>query len=250
MLEDGQVSPISTQADLIAAIQETYPDLPKTILDAMRAVDREDFIPAGVKFDPRDVHNDGIINLSEKFEGASISQPSLIAHMLEFLRPEPGNTVLEIGTGSGYQAAILAHLVPQGHVYSIDHNSDLAHEAEEAIDRVGLADRVSIIGGIDGAKGWPEDQTFDRIIVAAAASNVVPPALFEQLKIGGIMVIPLTPGGDLSVSPPSQLAIVHKRHDGQMSYYYAGSVWFVPFVSSEKGGWKRDPNDPNLWIPS
>jgi protein-L-isoaspartate(D-aspartate) O-methyltransferase len=122
--------------------------------------------------------------------GQTISQPYVVAAMTEALALEPSHKVLEIGTGSGYQAAILAHLAAE--VVSIERYRTLAAEAERRLRDLDL-DNVTVIVG-DGTNGAPEHAPFDRIVVTAAAAEV-PPALFSQLMPGGVLVAPVGPAG-------------------------------------------------------
>jgi protein-L-isoaspartate(D-aspartate) O-methyltransferase len=118
--------------------------------------------------------------------GQTISQPYVVAFMTETLDLDEGHKVLEIGTGSGYQAAVLSHLCRR--VYSVERWRELQKAAEERLAELGIANVTTIIG--DGWLGWPPQAPFDRIVVTAAATEP-PPALVEQLKVGGRMIIPL-----------------------------------------------------------
>jgi protein-L-isoaspartate(D-aspartate) O-methyltransferase len=120
--------------------------------------------------------------------GQTISQPYLVAYMTEQLRPEPQSSVLEVGTGSGYQAAVLSRLVKK--VTTIERYRTLAQAARTRLAALGYDNVVVIVG--DGVAGAPEHAPFDRIIVTAAAEEV-PEALVQQLALGGIMVLPLGP---------------------------------------------------------
>src|SRR5690606_17017238 len=118
--------------------------------------------------------------------GQTNSQPFIVAYMSEKLGVEPDHEVLEIGTGSGYQAAILARLAR--HVYTIERHGPLLEEARERFEALGIANVTAISG--DGAKGWPEPMLFDRIIQTANAKKL-PQALIAQLREGGRMILPL-----------------------------------------------------------
>jgi protein-L-isoaspartate(D-aspartate) O-methyltransferase len=150
------------------------------VLAAMGEVPREAFVPDANK---RDAYADGALPLSH---GQTISQPLMVAMSVEALRLEGDETVLEIGAGSGYQAAILSQLVKK--VYAIEIIPELVANARRALDSLGI-DNVEIICA-DGRKGWPEGAPYDGIVVAAAAQDV-PSALTEQLREGGRIVIPV-----------------------------------------------------------
>ncbi len=154
--------------------------------------------------------------------GQTISQPLVVAVMTELLDPGPEHRVLEIGTGSGYQAAVLARIV--GRVYSVEVIESLAVAARARLARLGY-DNVEVLAG-DGAKGWPEHAPYDSVIVTAAAPEL-PPALIAQLKRGGRMVIPLgTPFGS------QELTLVEKDAEGKISEHFVFPVAFVPFTGA------------------
>ncbi|MBW8906489.1 MAG: protein-L-isoaspartate(D-aspartate) O-methyltransferase [Betaproteobacteria bacterium] len=152
--------------------------------------------------------------------GQTISQPYIVALSTDLLRPEPQDVVLEVGTGSGYQAAVLAEVVK--HVYTVELVSDLGRSAAARLAELGYRNVEVRIG--DGYAGWPEKAPFDGIIVTAAAPSV-PSALVAQLKAGGRMVIPV--GGDGWVQ---QLKVVTKRADGGHDERDIIPVRFVPLV--------------------
>jgi protein-L-isoaspartate(D-aspartate) O-methyltransferase len=152
--------------------------------------------------------------------GQTISQPYIVALSTDLLRPEPQDVVLEVGTGSGYQAAVLAEVVKQ--VYTVELIADLGRSAAASLAELGYRNVEVRIG--DGYAGWPEKAPFDGIIVTAAAPKV-PPALVAQLKVGGRMVIPV--GGDGWVQ---QLKVVTKRADGGTDERDIIPVRFVPLV--------------------
>jgi len=147
----------------------------------------------------------------------TISQPYIVALMTNFLQPEPDHVVFEVGTGSGYQAAVLSELVSK--VYSVELDPALAQSAAERLKRLGY-DNIEVRAG-DGAAGWPEHSPFDGIIVTAAAPNI-PPALVEQLKAGGRMIIPV----DAAVG--QELVVLHKTEDGRVETRSVLPVAFVP----------------------
>ncbi|MEM5874065.1 MAG: protein-L-isoaspartate O-methyltransferase, partial [Acidilobaceae archaeon] len=151
--------------------------------------------------------------------------------MTELLRPRRGHKVLEVGTGSGYQAAILAEIVkPEGRVWSIERISALAEKAKENLARAGYLEYVTVIVG-DGSKGYPEAAPYDRIIVTVACPEV-PKPLLEQLKPEGRLVAPVG-GSDLQV-----LMVVDKLSDGTVSSFYDIEVVFVPLIGEY--GWKSE----------
>jgi len=150
------------------------------VIAAMRAVQRHEFVPRGYRSRS---YVDYPLPIGM---GQTISQPYIVAYMTELLDLEGNEKVLEIGTGSGYQAAVLAEIV--GTVYSIEILEPLARNAEKTLKRLGY-DKVFVKVG-DGYRGWPEHAPFDAIIVTAAPGHV-PRPLVEQLKVGGRMVIPV-----------------------------------------------------------
>ncbi len=152
--------------------------------------------------------------------GQTISQPFIVAVMTDLLRLHPGASVLEVGTGSGYQAAILAELGAK--VYTIEIIPELAKEATERLKRLGYAQVTTKVG--DGYEGWPEHAPFDAIIVTAAPTQI-PPPLVRQLKPGGRMVIPV--GGRFMMQ---YLVLVEKRKDGKIDTRELLPVQFVPLT--------------------
>ncbi|MGD2113190.1 MAG: protein-L-isoaspartate(D-aspartate) O-methyltransferase [Gammaproteobacteria bacterium] len=154
--------------------------------------------------------------------GQTISQPYVVAVMTDLLNLEPGNRVLEVGTGSGYQAAILAELGAQ--VYTIEIIEPLGERARRDLEALGYANIEVRIG--DGYYGWAAEAPFDAIVVTAAASHV-PPPLIEQLKPGGRMVIPV--GGRFMVQ---QLVLVEKDAGGEVTTRQILPVRFVPLTGS------------------
>jgi protein-L-isoaspartate(D-aspartate) O-methyltransferase len=152
--------------------------------------------------------------------GQTISQPYIVALMTDLLKLRKQDRVLEIGTGSGYQAAVLAELVRS--VYTIEIVEPLAVEARQRLDKLGYRN-VEVRAG-DGYKGWEERAPFDAIMVTAGADEV-PPPLLRQLKPGGRMVIPVGPAGGLQ-----HLTLIEKQADGSIRSRQVIPVRFVPFT--------------------
>ncbi|MEM6440035.1 MAG: protein-L-isoaspartate(D-aspartate) O-methyltransferase [Pseudomonadota bacterium] len=152
--------------------------------------------------------------------GQTISQPSVVGMMTQALGATPRCKVLEVGAGSGYQAAVLARLARR--VYSVERHRPLARQAREVVERrLGLSN-VAIVSG-DGAAGLPEQAPFDRIIVTAAAEDV-PPPLLDQLRPGGVMVLPVGQSDDVQ-----QLLRLEKTEAG-LDYAELSPVRFVPLL--------------------
>jgi protein-L-isoaspartate(D-aspartate) O-methyltransferase len=183
------------------------------VLAAMAKVPREEFIPVDAR---ADAYEDGPLPIGYD---QTISQPYIVAFMTEQLRPKPSDRVLEVGTGSGYQAAILAELVSD--VCSIEIVEPLAKSAEATLQRLGYKN-VRVKFG-DGYKGWPEEAPFDAIIVTCAPDKV-PQQLVDQLKDGGRMVIPV---GDRFAQ---ELYLLEKKN-GQLKQSATLPVRFVPMTS-------------------
>ena len=152
--------------------------------------------------------------------GQTISQPYIVALSTDLLNPKPQDVVLEVGTGSGYQAAVLAEIVSR--VYSIEIIASLGDAARKRLEELGYGNIEIKIG--DGYKGWPEKAPFDGIVVTAAAPRV-PQALVDQLKPGGRLVIPV--GGEAETQ---YLKVLTKRADGKVDEKRVLPVRFVPLV--------------------
>ena len=173
------------------------------VLAAMRAVPRHEFVSA--RWRPL-AYADRALPIDA---GQTISQPYVVAFMTELARLQPDSRVLEVGTGSGYQAAVLAEVA--GEVYSIEILETLAQSAQNTLRRLGY-ESVQVRHG-DGYRGWPEAAPFDAILVTAAAPRV-PPALLAQLAVGGRLVIPVGDGGrqQLEVHERTPHGVVVERH--------------------------------------
>ncbi len=186
------------------------------VLDAMRRVPRHLFVSPELAARAYEDHPLPIGS------GQTISQPYIVAFMTEQLRPQPEHTALEVGTGSGYQAAVLSLLVKQ--LYTIELLPELAKMASERLKSLRYTN-VEVRQG-DGFAGWPEHAPFDRIIVTAAPEQI-PPALLEQLKPGGRMVIPTGREGR------QQLRVVEKNEKGDVKVRTVMPVAFVPMVKGK-----------------
>ena len=188
--------------------------LDSRVAAAMAAIPRHEYVPEGQK--PHAYENRPLAI----GYGQTISQPYIVALMTHLLEPRPEDSVLEVGTGSGYQAAVLGRLVAS--VTTIEIIPELGEEARERLDRLGFENVAVQVA--DGYEGWPQRAPFDSILVAAASSHI-PPPLIEQLKPGGRMIIPV--GGPFSVQ---HLVLVHKASDGQVSTRQVLPVRFVPLT--------------------
>jgi protein-L-isoaspartate(D-aspartate) O-methyltransferase len=184
----------------------------KKVLRAMLKVPRHLFVPEQLR---ELAYGDEPLPIGE---GQTISQPYIVAYMTEALRLHGREKVLEIGTGSGYQTAVLAEIVRE--VYTVELIPELSRQAQEVLQKLGYRNihfRVS-----DGTRGWPEEAPFEAILVTAAPP-AVPPSLVEQLKIGGQMVIPV--GTDFQ-----ELVLVTRKEQGWEEQRLIG-VRFVPLIT-------------------
>ncbi len=181
------------------------------VLDAMRRVPRERFVPAPLE---NDAYRDGPLSIGR---GQTISQPYIVALMTALIEPAPTMRVLEIGTGSGYQAAVLAECVAD--VYTIEIIPELGRQAAERLETLGYSNIHTLVG--DGYDGWPEQAPFDAIVVTAAPSEI-PQPLLEQLAIGGRLVIPVGRGSQ-------DLVVVTKTAEGLVQRVET-PVRFVPMT--------------------
>jgi protein-L-isoaspartate(D-aspartate) O-methyltransferase len=189
----------------------------KAVLDAMRVVPRHAFVPEARR---RGAYDDTPLPIGH---GQTISQPYIVALMTERLGLTPEAKVLEIGTGSGYQAAVLAELTP--HVFTVEIIEPLATRAERTLGEQGY-DEVQCRNA-DGYHGWPEEAPFDAIIVTCAAGHL-PPPLWDQVKPGGRIVIPI--GGPYELQ---RLVVVTKEKDGRRRSETVTAVRFVPLTRKE-----------------
>jgi protein-L-isoaspartate(D-aspartate) O-methyltransferase len=184
------------------------------VLRAMEKVPRHSFVPATVQ---RYAYENRPLPIGA---GQTISQPFIVAIMTDLVRPQPQDVVLEVGTGSGYQAAVLAELCKS--VYTIEIVESLGREAAQRLAKLGYRNVEVRIG--DGYAGWPEHAPFNAIVVTAGADHI-PQPLLDQLAPGGRMVIPV---GEWSAL--SQLVLVEKQPDGSVRKRDVLPVSFVPLI--------------------
>ena len=214
---------VAARADMVAAVEAMaresgpftgHPVLAEPVMDALATVPRHRFVPA-------DRQAVAYLNRALPIgHDQTISQPYIVALMTDLARLEPDDKVLEIGTGSGYQAAILAAVGAE--VYSIEIVPELGREAADTLEQLGYNDLHLRIG--NGYEGWPEAAPFDAIIVTAAPPQV-PQALKDQLATGGRMVIPVGP-----VSGRQTLQVITREADGSSRTREVVPVGFVPMV--------------------
>ena len=209
----------SQRAELVDDIRryarmDSPPGIDEAVLQAMMRVERHEFVPENAR---RQAYRNHPLPIGH---GQTISQPYIVALMTDLLETAPGDRVLEIGTGSGYQAAVLAELVDT--VYSIEIVEPLAVQVKSRLARLQYGNVTTRLG--DGYYGWEEHAPFDSIIVTAAASHV-PPPLIEQLKPGGRMVIPV--GAPFMTQ---YLLLVRKDRRGEVTSRQITAVRFVPLT--------------------
>jgi len=191
----------------------------RAVLAAMRSVPRHEFISKRYR---NMAYSDQPLPIEA---GQTISQPYIVAAMTEVIEAGPDDRVLEVGTGSGYQAAVLAELVR--HVYTIEIVDELAESAAERLDRLSYKN-VSVRAG-DGYLGWPEEAPFDAIIVTAAPDHI-PQPLLDQLKPGGRLVIPVG-----EVYRTQELRLIEKEAGGRLRAEVLMPVRFVPLTGEHTG---------------
>ena len=183
------------------------------VLDAFRTVPREDFVAEGLE---EFAYDDAPLPIGE---GQTISQPYVVARMCELLALRGDEIALDVGTGSGYHAAVLARLVER--VISIERFPSLSRTAGAALEAAGVRNVTLVVG--DGSAGYEAEAPYDAINVAAGSAHGVPPALAEQLADGGRMVLPIDGGSQ-------RLLVVH-RHGGSLMQEHHDPVRFVPLVA-------------------
>jgi protein-L-isoaspartate(D-aspartate) O-methyltransferase len=192
------------------------------VLEAMRCVPREAFVESGFE---ELAYEDGPLPIGEE---QTISQPYIVALMIEAAEVKPGGRVLEVGGGSGYAAAVMAQIADV--VYAIERHPSLAARARERFRKLGY-DNIELRLG-DGTAGWPEAAPFNAILVAAGGPSV-PPALKQQLAIGGRLVIPVG-----RVERQQKLLKITRRSETDFDEEDLGAVMFVPLIGEH--GWTED----------
>ena len=221
LITAGDLAP--DRAHMLDAIRDSVRDtagytgraeLSERVMAAMAAVPREEFVPASHR---HLAYRNSPLPIAA---GQTISQPLIVALMTDLLDPQPQDIILEVGTGSGYQAAVLSPLVK--HVYTIEIIAELAAGAEAVLSRLDY-DNVTVRHG-DGYAGWPEHAPFDGIIVTAAPEEI-PPPLLKQLKPGGKLVIPVG-----AVHGHQELLLVEVNADGEIEQRSVLPVRFVPLT--------------------
>jgi protein-L-isoaspartate(D-aspartate) O-methyltransferase len=220
--------PVSTSAELLAAKQRMLRvDLTgrgirdRLTLEAMARVPRERFVPASLQYD---AYSDNAMAIGS---GQTISQPYMVALMTEALELTGAERVLEIGTGSGYQTAVLAEIVRE--VFTIERIEKLSKGAVAVLESLGYRNVTAVVG--DGTLGHQAEAPFDRIVVTAGAERV-PPALLDQTTDGGLLVMPV--GG-----PDCQYLHVVRRQGGRFRTSSLTACRFVPLVGEQ--GWADKP---------
>jgi protein-L-isoaspartate(D-aspartate) O-methyltransferase len=211
LARERMVHDIEKLAERSARTHSVRP-ISRRVLDAVRCVARHEFVPEPMR---NAAYADRPLSIGH---GQTISQPFIVALMTELLDTEPNHRVLEIGTGSGYQTAILAKLV--AHVYSIEIVEALRRQAASTLHRLGIDNVTTRIG--DGYQGWAEHAPFHGILVAAAPDHV-PDALIFQLAPGGHLVIPVG-------TNYQELVVLHKKDDGTTTSKSVIPVRFVPMT--------------------
>ncbi len=190
------------------------------VLEAMREIPRHLFVPESLR---SQAYEDRALPIAG---GQTISQPYVVAWMTELAEVRPGDRILEIGTGSGYQAAVLAHLGAE--VFTIELLASLSGTAEATIRALGYRNIRFRIG--DGYAGWPEGAPFDRIVVTAAPPDI-PKVLLEGLGPGGRLVAPVGPERGAQ-----RLVVAEREISGSIRFEDHGQVFFVPMVPGQESG--------------
>lgn len=187
------------------------------VLAVMEQIPRHHFLPKALQ---ADAYEDAALPIGEQ---QTISMPNVVAKMTSALNVQKTHKVLEIGTGSGYQLAILCKLARR--VYSVERHENLSLRANKILAEIGFHNYTTKVG--DGTLGWPEQAPFDRIIVTAVGPKV-PQSLLNQLAVGGTLITPVGPA-----HAPAELVKCEKLPDGTVEHTNLGTVVFVPLVGKE-----------------
>jgi protein-L-isoaspartate(D-aspartate) O-methyltransferase len=206
--------PADRRAEMVERLAERGRISDAAALDALRSVPRHEFVPENQQ---SDAYADRPLPIGE---GQTISAPHMVGIMLELLELEPGQTVLEIGTGCGYHAAATAEVVGAEGVYSVEYHDRLAEQARARFAALGYGD-ISVRAG-DGHAGWPEHAPYDRAYLTCAAPDF-PEAVVEQVRAGGVLLAPLGRGHQTLVKAV-------KREDGALDREDHGGVRFVEML--------------------
>ncbi len=221
----AQARDAMVRRDIASGVFDRKPVRNAEVLRAMRTVPRHEFVPEDVR---ARAYADTPLPIGHD---QTISQPYIVATMTEALEVDADDVVLEVGTGSGYQVAVLAEIVKQ--VYTIEIVEPLGLRAKADLERLGY-DNVDVRIG-DGYQGWPEHAPFDAIIVTAAPDHI-PQPLIDQLKPGGRMVIPVGEAGEVQ-----QLTRLTKREDGPIDHEMLDLVRFVPMTGEATNTSEESP---------
>jgi protein-L-isoaspartate(D-aspartate) O-methyltransferase len=236
----GEEEALRRNEQLVEQLEATGTLRDPAVAGAFRAVPRHRFLP-GRPLD--EVYEDSAIMTKVGERGvplSSSSQPTIMAIMLQLLRPLPGNRVLEIGAGTGYNAALIAHLVgPAGHVVTVDIDPELAEQARANLAGAGIPGVE--VAAADGAEGWPAAAPYDRVIATASTDDLAP-AWTEQLAGGGRLVLPLTLAG------PGQLCAAFVRQDGGLAASEPCLCGFMPMRGDMAPGQPHADDDLATWL--
>ena len=206
---------MNSREKMVGEIKTMYGfDSPK-VFSAILQVPREEFVPREYR---HRAYNDGPVSINY---GQTMSQPYTVAFMTDLLDLKGGERILEIGTGSGYQAAILSLLAKE--VYTIEIIKELAKKAAKKLKKLGYDNVHSKTG--TGEVGWFEEAPFDAIMITAALENEVPQILFSQLKTGGVLIAPVGKGDD------KVMMRYTKKENGTIEEEEHGIFYFVPFIT-------------------
>ena len=205
---------MNSREKMIGEIKMRYDFDSPNVFSAMLQIPREEFVSREYK---HCAYNDGPVAIDH---GQTMSQPYTVAFMTDLLNLKGNEKVLEIGTGSGYQAAVLSLLVKD--VYTVEIIEELAKKAKKILTKLGFNNVHPKVG--TGELGWPEEAPFDAILITAALDKEIPKILFDQLKAGGVLLAPIGEGDDKTMTK------YIKRKNGTIKKEEHGIFYFVPFV--------------------